>query len=59
MGTYHTPEYGYGFRTLSLPVPMYGNGIRTEYGENPKYVVQVWDGDRYFFKNWYGHEYGY
>ena len=27
--------------TLSLPVPIYGNGMSSEYGQNPKYLVRV------------------
>ena len=37
----HTLGYGYGFRTLTLHVPMYGNINSTEYGQNPKYLVRA------------------
>ena len=46
--------YGYGFRTLAVPVLKHGYVNSTEYGLNLKTVVRKTDGGRNHLKSRYG-----
>ena len=58
-GPDHTPEYGDGFRTLSVFRTQSTDGISTEYGRNLKYLVRKQYGDGIIWKFGYGYGYGY